>query len=41
MVWGGGAGVGLAGLKANQRSTPGPCRDSRPGLRLPAEEYWE
>ena len=33
------AGVGLAFLITAQRSTGGPCRDSRPGDRLPSEEY--
>ena len=31
VVGGRGAGVGLAGLYTAQRSTAGPCRDSRPG----------
>jgi hypothetical protein len=28
----------LAASNSSQRSTSGPCRDSRPGLRLPSEE---
>jgi hypothetical protein len=28
----------FAASNSSQRSTSGPCRDSRPGLRLPSEE---
>ena len=38
VVGGGGAGVGLAGLITAQRSTGGPCRDSRPGRPLRSED---